>query len=167
MSVGAKVNLFHRHGAVAKGAVVDSQGRSAPARIRLKLYALAYVESRHGIDASPAFSWDALALFCQSAIAYVGALEGTKKNLSDPSIHKDRGPANERTMTGDRVAAARTELKLAALGYEACRRGADAYTQMASSGLGLVCQAAIRYVEALEGGSDKSDLVNRIGLEEG
>lgn len=167
MSVGAKVTTFHRN--APRGAITESHSRSAPARIRLKLYALAYVESRHGIDASPAFSWDALSLYCQAAIAYVGALEGVdKRHLTDPTIHKDQGPANARTMTGDRVAAARTELKLAALGYEACRRGADSYTQGATHGLGFVCQAAVRYVEALEGpGSDKSNLVDRIRLEEG
>lgn len=163
---GASVRVFSN----APKGVVDRTSQTAGPRIRLKLYALAYVESRHGIDASEAFAWDALVLYCQAAIGYVAALEGNKnkRELVDPTIHKDRGAHNERTMNADRITATRTELKLAALGYEACRRGADTYTQVAVSGLAMVCQAAIRYVEALEGpGSDKSHLVDRARLEEG
>lgn len=164
MGTGAKVVVSYQK--LPQGAKPPSRESSA-ARVRLKLYALAYVESRHGVDASPAMCWDALFLFCQSAINYVAALEGKPKlDLVDRTINDDRGPSNTRTMTSDSVAAARTELKLAAIGYEASRRGADSYTQGSQFGMQQLCEAAIRYVERLEGGSDRSDLKSRMRLED-
>lgn len=161
---GSRVQIFNRSG-------LPRQSRDQlNARIRLKLYALAYVEARHGIDASPALLWDALVILCETAKIYVGALEGLdKRNLIDRSLADDRGAANGRTMGGqarDRVSAARTELKLAALAFEANRRGADS-TAYDGFGLALVCQAAIQYVEALEGPvGSKSHLMDSLSLED-
>lgn len=162
---GSRVQIFNRSG-LPRQSHVQTQ-----ARIRLKLYALAYVEARHGIDASPALLWDALAIFCESAKIYVGALENVdKQHLVDRSLMDDRGAANGRTMGGhtrDRVAAARTGLKLAALAFESNRRGADS-TAYDGFGLALVCQAAISYVEALEGGpgGSKAHLMNDLQLDD-
>lgn len=166
MMPGAKVRVFNN---TPKGVRAPSR-ESAGARVRLKLYALAYVESRHGVDASAALSWDALVLYCQAALMYVASLEGREPSTLpiDRTIQDDRNPA-ARTMIpgGDRVSMARTDLKLAAMGYEALRRGSDSYTQGGHMALAMVAQAAIRYAEALEGpGADKSHLNNHLGLED-
>jgi len=163
---GQRVRIFNQNGLPRSA----NSREQTSARIRLKLYALAYVEARHGVDASPALLWDALVIYCEAAKAYVGALERTSKHhLIDHSLGDDRGAANGRTMGGaarDRVSAARTQLKIAALAYEANRRGADS-TAYDGFGLALVCQAAITYVEALEGpGADKSHLMNDLQLED-
>lgn len=168
MTRGANVRVFNN---APKGVRAPTR-ESSHARVRLKLYALAYVEARHGVDASPAMCWDALVLYCQSALMYVASLEGKDPSVGVPidrTIHDDRGPSASRTMVpgGDRVAQARTELKLAAMGYEAVRRGADSYTQGGHAAIAMVCQAAIRYAEALEGGTaDKSHLFTQLGIEE-
>ncbi len=168
MTRGANVRVFNN---LPKGIRAPSR-ESAGARVRLKLYALAYVEARHGVDASAAMCWDALVLYCNAALMYVAALEGSREPsvLIDRTIQDDRGPGAVRTMApgGDRAAQARTELKLAAMGYEATRRGADSYTQGGHAAIAIVCQAAIKYAEALSagGGADKSHLYNNLGLEE-
>lgn len=165
MTRGANVRVFNN---TPKGVRAPSR-ESAGARVRLKLFALAYVESRHGVDASPGLCWDALVLYCQSALMYVASLEGRDPSSMpiDRTIQDDRGAAGVRTMGGgDRVAMARAELKIAAMGYEATRRGADSYTQGGHAAIAMVCQAAIRYAEALEPAADKSHLYSHLGLEE-
>jgi hypothetical protein len=165
--MASNVRVFHAH---AKGAIVDNH-QIAGARVQLKLYSLSYVEARHGADGGPGLCWDALVLLCQAAIRYVRALEGgaggeKKAAPIDRTIRDDNGSAgSSRTMMGDRVGAARTQLKLATLAYEATRRGADGGIGFARDGLALLCQSAIHYVEALDN-TDRSHLVDRLAIED-
>lgn len=50
-----------------------------------------------------------------------------------------------------RIAAARVQLKLAALAYCETRHGADAGPGFTRAGLQALCQAAVIYTEALQG----------------
>jgi len=59
-----------------------------------------------------------------------------------------------------RIAAARVQLKLAALAYCETRHGADAGVGFTRAGLQALCAAAVRYTEALLD-QDMSDVVDR------
>jgi hypothetical protein len=63
------------------------------ARLRLKLAALAYTNSRHGIDADPGLSRAGLQVMCLAAIQYYEALTGADpaKRPVDPSLQLDAG----------------------------------------------------------------------------
>lgn len=163
--MASNVHLFHKHAPKGSGIVSDNH-KIAAARVQLKLYALAWVESRHGVDTSPAFVWDALVLFCEAAKRYVCSFDNSNPNkLVDPTITKDIGGASERTMTGRTAAAGRQQLKLGALAYEATRRGADGGIGFSRDGLAMLCQAAISYVEQLDN-IDRTHLRDRLSIEE-
>lgn len=100
------------------------------ARQRIKLAAIGYVNSRHGVDSDPALVRAGVALLCRAAIEYVEALSGAR-----PQLRGRRGDSEQ--------------LQLAAIAYAAARHGVDADVGMAREGLAMLCQAAIGYVESL------------------
>jgi len=100
------------------------------ARQRLKLAAIGYVGSRHGVDADPDLSRAALALLCQIAHEFVESLGTMRKKRRDREGHIE-------------------PLKLAAIAYASARHGIDADVGMSREGLALLCQGAISYVESL------------------
>ena len=121
MPVHARVNGGDSHAA----------GR---ARQRLKLAAIGYVHTRHGIDADATLVRAALRMLCQMAVEFVLAL---------PGVHlKNR--------QFDLYAQGDTEgLQIAAIAYVSARHGVDADVGMAREGLALLCQAAIDFIESL------------------
>lgn len=138
------VRTFHAH--VPAGMSADNH-RVAAARVQLKLAAIAYESTRHGADASLLLCQAGLLTLCHAAIRYIEA-------LSEQDLSGVRDP-----MTGgdDATARGRAHLNLAALAYVGARQGADSCQGFCSDGLAALCQAAIRYVEALRGGvSDRS-----------
>lgn len=106
-------------------------GRS---RQRLKLYAIGYVNARHGIDASDELAQAGLRLLRQAAFDFVDALSGGVLKTRRCDLFPQ----------GDD-----TTLKLAAIAYVNSRHGIDADVGMAREGLALLCQASIDYVEAM------------------
>lgn len=115
-------------------------GRS---RQRLKLYAIGYVNARHGIDSSEELVQAGCKLLRQAALDFVDALSGSLL----------------RTRRYDSQGEDET-LKLAAIAYVNSRHGIDADVGMAREGLSLLCQAAIDYVESLprDGGVKRSNI---------
>ncbi len=114
-------------------------GRS---RQRLKLYAIGYVNARHGIDGSEELVQAGSKLLRQAALDFVDALSGSLSR------------ARRYDLLGDDET-----LRLAAIAYVNSRHGIDADVGMAREGLSLLCQAAIDYVESLprEGGVKRSN----------
>lgn len=102
-------------------------------RQRLKLVAIGYASSRHGIDADVDLTRAGLVRLCQAAAEFVEALAGEPPKNRRIDLHQ-----------GD-VAT----LQLAAIAYASARHGIDADVGMAREGLALLCQAAISYVESL------------------
>lgn len=102
------------------------------ARQRLKLLAIGYASSRHGVDADVPLARAGLARLCQGALEFVEAID-------EASLKKRRID-----LQGDSSA-----LQLAALAYANARHGIDADVGMAREGLALLCQAAIGYAESL------------------
>jgi hypothetical protein len=104
------------------------------ARQRLKLAAIGYVNSRHGIDADADLARAGLLFLCQMAIEFVAALPGThlKNRRADLYTQGDSGT-----------------LQLAAIAYASARHGIDADVGMSREGLALLCQASIDFVESL------------------
>lgn len=98
-------------------------------RQRLKLAALGYASSRHGVDAEAALARAGLTRLCQVACEFVGTLPGSVSRIN----HQ-----------GDSEL-----LQLAAIAYASARHGIDADVGMAREGLAMLCQAAISYVESL------------------
>ena len=113
---------------------VDSPAAQGRGRQRLKLRAIGYVNSRHGVDATVETAQAGLWLLCQTAIEFVEALPGAL--LKNRRIDLYRQGDNE-------------TLKLAAIAYVNARHGIDADVGMAREGLALLCQAAIDFVESL------------------
>ena len=109
------------------------------ARVKLKLAAIAYVNSRHGIDADIRLTRAGLALLYNTAIDYYEALTGAdpKKRLV-PDLQLDN-----------------VKLCIAAIAYVNARHGVDADAGLSRAGLALLCNAAIEYCEALMGGHPK------------
>lgn len=114
-------------------------GRS---RQRLKLYAIGYVNARHGIDSSEELVQAGSMLLRQAALDFVDALSGSLL----------RGRRYD-TQGDDET------LRLAAIAYVNSRHGIDADVGMAREGLSLLCQASIDYVESLprEGAAKRSN----------
>ncbi len=126
----------------ARVQVSDARGDTAKigaARVRLKLAALAYAGVRHGIDADPNIVQHGVAMLCEAAARYYGMLIG--QTLTGRGLRLDHEACNQ--------------LRLAAIAYTSVRHGADANEESARVGLGILCQASIRYCEALVGGKPK------------
>lgn len=112
----------------------DSPAAQGRARQRLKLAAIGYVNSRHGVDASVELAHAGLIGLRKVALEFVDALPGAL--LKNRRIEFWR-PSND------------AALQLAAIAYVSARHGIDADVGMAREGLALLCQAAIDYVETL------------------
>jgi len=101
-------------------------------RQRLKLLAIGYASSRHGVDGEIELVRGAITRLCQGSVEYVAA--------AAPHVLKNRRidrPGNSEM------------LQLAALAYANARHGIDADVGMAREGLSMLCQAAVSYVESL------------------
>lgn len=103
-------------------------------RQRLKLAAIGYVHSRHGVDADVESARANLMRLCQMAIEFVETLSGA--HLKNRRIDLYRQGDNE-------------ALKFAAIAYVSARHGIDADRGLTQEGLQLLCQAAIDFVESL------------------
>lgn len=101
-------------------------------RQRLKLHAIGYVNSRHGVDADIESARAGLTRLCQMAVEFVETLSGV--------------PLKRRV---DLYQGDSELLKFAAIAYVNARHGIDADVGMAREGLAFLCQAAIDYVESL------------------
>ena len=117
----------------AKGELPDSLP-VAQRRVRLKLAALAFAGSRHGADAT-GLSVSGLIFLAMSAAEYVRELVGDHKAIDPRSLLLD-----EQHVGG---------LRLAAIAYVETRHGADSTTKFAESGLAMLCEHAIAYVQGL------------------
>ena len=101
-------------------------------RQRLKLLAIGYATSRHGVDGELALVRVAILRLCQGAVEFVAAAapEIVKKRRIDRQGNSEL-------------------LQVAALAYANARHGIDADVGMAREGLAMLCQAAVGYVESL------------------
>lgn len=123
-------------GAVFPGsrvAVSDARGDSVQAgqaRVRLKLGAIAYVNSQIGIDASIDISGAALEVLCHSAVCYWETVTNRK-------------------FVGQVDFGAATNLRVASLAYVNSRHGVDATVEMARAGMGVLCDAAMQFCEEM------------------
>lgn len=145
--MASNVRTFHQH--ARPGDRTDNH-QIAHGRIQIKLAALAFVETRHGVDSGdlcPA----AIEVLCEAAIRYVEALAGTTmpKHLGPHMREADNKP-----------------LQLAALAYASTRKGSDTGQAFVGAGLQALCQAAIRYAEAVTR-EPKSHLMDKAMLGEG
>jgi hypothetical protein len=134
------VRVFHK--GARPGDHLDTH-QIAHARVSLKLAALAFGESRHGVDSGdlcPA----ALLVLCQAAVKYVEELSG---NVLPKRFEQRLETADNRN------------LRNAATAYASTRHGADSGQSFVSAGLARLCQSSIRYVEMLTGES-KAHLVD-------
>ena len=115
-----------------------SQGQDSLAagrgRQRLKLAAISYVNTRHGIDADADLVRAGVKHLCKTAIEYVRTLPGDLLQNRQVDLHQ-HGDAET--------------LKLAAIAYANARHGSDADLGMTREGLVLLCQAAIDYTGTL------------------
>lgn len=134
------------------GAPMDSVP-VAKRRVRLKLAALAFSASRHGADAQ-GLSIRGLEFLALSAAEYVRELVGGTAPIDPRRLSTDERHIGE--------------LRLAALAYTETRHGADSTTKFAESGLAMLCQAAIEFMQGLPGwGRYAEDAVDPLLLEDG
>ena len=126
---GPHVLIFDNAGPVAR--------RQEQCRTNLKLAALGYASARQMVKADPDLMRIAVASLCQAAVHYYEALTGKRADLG--------GAARSITETPQHHA-----LVLAALAYASARSGPDAAV-VSNAGLAALCQAAVRYTEALLG----------------
>jgi len=101
-------------------------------RQRLKLAAVGYAASRHGIDAHEELVREGVERLCKLALEFVETLPG--------SLAKGRRLHPQTRSEG---------LQIAALAYAAARHGVDAEVGIVREGMANLCQAAIDFVEAL------------------
>lgn len=118
--------------------VSSDSGRVAHERVRVKLGALAYADSRHGADASADLAQASLVTLCEAAGGYYESLTGV-------SI---RG----KPIVSEQSAQALARLRVSALSYAGTRHGADACIEFTRDALRGMCGAAIAYAEAVAGG---------------
>lgn len=110
----------------------DSPAAQGRGRQRLKLSAIGYYSSRHGVDATVESAQAARKFLRQTALEFVTALPGDL--LKNRRI--DRQGDDEL-------------LCIVAIAYACSRHGIDADVGMVREGLALLCQAAIDYAESL------------------
>lgn len=111
----------------------DSQA-AGRGRQKLKLAAIGYAHSRHGIDADADKIRVAVLSLRKMAIEYVETLPGT----------------HLRNRRLDLFAQGNSEmLEYAAIAYSGARHGVDADVGMAREGMTLLCQEAINFAESL------------------
>ena len=128
-----------RHSGNGSDSLAAGHGRQ-----KLKLAAIGYVNSRHGVDADAEIAIAGLALLAQTALEYYEVLMGAapKNRPADPYFQLDDVDVPEATR-------ARQRLRLAAIAYVNARHGIDADAGMSRAGLALLAQAALEYYEAL------------------
>lgn len=105
------------------------------ARQRIKIAAVGYYGSRHGIDATEKKLRASVDLLCKMAIEFGVALGIARGRRIDLYRQVD-----------DEVL---EMLLVAAIAYASARHGVDADVGMAREGLAVLCQFAIDFVEAL------------------
>jgi hypothetical protein len=101
---------------------------SGRGRQRLKLAALGYFNSRHGMDADESFVAAARKLLRRLAVEFAETLTNVR--------YRDENGNDEM-------------LCVAAIAYATSRHGIDADVGMAKEGMGMLCQAAIDFCESL------------------
>jgi hypothetical protein len=119
---------------------------SGRGRQRLKLAALGYFNSRHGMDADEALVMAARRLLCLCAIEFA-------ETLSNVRYRRDVHGNDEM-------------LCAAAIAYSSSRHGIDADVGMAREGMAMLCQAASDYAEAVpkeEVPSKRTTLPHQLG----
>jgi hypothetical protein len=104
-------------------------------RLKLKLGAVAYACTRHGIDADQHLARAGRADLIEAAFDYVEAVTGA--------------PSNRRRIDPDDLRAAR--LQSAAIAYATIRHGVDGEQGLIRAGMALLCARAISYVELVTG----------------
>lgn len=117
----------------ARVSVSDAGGdtrEAGGARVRLKLGAIAYVNSQIGIDASIDIAGAALDVLCESGVHYWETVTGRK-------------------FTGEVDRSAATKLRVAALAYVNARHGVDATIEIARAGMAILCEAAMLFCDGL------------------
>jgi hypothetical protein len=132
----------------------DNQ-RSADARVRMKIAAVAYADAAHLGD--PELAGAGLAAMCESAIRWYWSFAGTSQ-------------IGNRPMASPESARELNRLRLAALGYACSRHGSDACIELSRDALGALCDAAVAYCQAVlssaeppaQGQGDRADRVLRI-----
>ena len=131
----------------------NGQGDSLAAghgRQKLKLAAIGYVTSRHGVDAEADIAHAGLMFLALMALEYYEALMGVspKNRPTDPYLQFGDVDVPE-------VSRARKRLQLAAFAYVNARHGIDADAGMSRAGLALLAQAALEYYEVLVAAAPK------------
>lgn len=107
---------------------------SGRGRQRLKIGAIGYAASRHGIDSDSARTKKAALRFCRLAVEFAETLPGARiKRIRDDLL-----------LQGDVDI-----LLFAGLAYAGARHGIDADVGMAREGLAFLCQSAISYHESI------------------
>ncbi len=119
-------------------------------RQKLKLSAIGYDSSRHGVDADAEIAHMGLVLLCQTSLEYHEALMGDspKNRPVDPYFQVDGIDLPE-------ISRARRRLQIAACAYVHARHGIDADQGMSRAGLAILAQAALEYYEALVAAAPK------------
>lgn len=106
---------------------------AARARQRLKLSAIGYASTRHGIDTDASLLRASIKLLRQMAIEFAQAVPGRHlKHRLDLYMQGDS-----------------EMLQSVAIAYASARHGVDADVGMAREGLALLCQTAIDFAETL------------------
>lgn len=104
------------------------------ARQRLKIGAIGYFNTRHGVDADLAQATTARKALRRLAVEYAEAVTG-------PQLKYRRADLLDQGDDG--------MLQFAAIAYSAARHGIDADVGMAREGLAFLCQSAIGFSESL------------------
>lgn len=120
---------------VAVSYTQDSQ-RSADARVRFKLAAIAYADAAHLGDADLAGA--GLVAMCEGALRWYWSFTGRQPASGAPLASRDSA--------GEVV-----RLRLAALGYANARHGSDACIELSRDALCALCEAAVAYCQAVLG----------------
>ena len=110
--------------------------RSADARVRFKIGAMAYADAMHLGD--PELAGAGLVQLCELAVRYYASLTGS-------------GAIGRCALAAPEVVQQLNRLRLAALGYANARHGSDSCIELARDALGALCVAAIAYCEAILG----------------
>lgn len=122
---------------------------SARARVHLKLAALSWANACLGSAAPPMMAMAGVGWLCDAARAYYEALTGRSFTPRDDMRWLGDLPPPDAPTDEVRIATTRAQLALGAVSYVASRHGADACIEFTRAAIGTLCDAAIRYCEAL------------------
>lgn len=127
-----------------RGRILPDSQRAAECRVSLKLSAIAYAQSRVGLDAER-ISGTAAGWLGHCALRYCEALDDEpagSRSIGDPT---------------DGVVAALSRLSAVALAYAGSRMGADACPELSRDALALLCSAAVDLGRHAIGRDDEED----------